>query len=96
MSLKTNILTNPFAERLRNESKIDRDAFDLLCQQLGTLAGEWSGKELIDKQLVQELYALPTIIRGAADSLRNHRKDLASELDEMAITVDGLILECLA
>jgi hypothetical protein len=50
----------------------------------------------VDKQLVQEIYALPAIIKGAADSFRGHRPDLASQLDDMAVAVDGLILEALA
>lgn len=95
MSLKDEILTNPFVERLRNEMKIDFQAFDLLCNQLVALASEWSLQPLVDKQLVQELYVLPTIIRGAADGLRGHKPDLATQLDDMAITIDGLILEAL-
>jgi hypothetical protein len=95
MSLKDEILANPFAERLRNEVKIDVQAFELLCNQLTALAREWSSQPLVDKQLVQELYALPTIIKGAADGLRGHKPDLATQLDDMAITVDGLILEAL-
>lgn len=95
MSLKDEIIANPFVERLRSEVKIDTQAFDLLCNQLAALAREWSSQSLVDKQLVQELYALPTIIKGAADGLRGHMPELATQLDDMVITVDGLILEAL-
>ncbi len=95
MSLKDDIIGNPFVEKLRNELEIDAQAFDLLCNQLGALANEWSTQSLVDKQLAQELYALPTIIKGAADALRGHKPDLAAELDEKAVIVDGLILEAL-
>jgi len=95
MTLKSEILANPFVERLRNEVKIDTQAFELLCDQLAALAREWSNQPLVDKQLMQELYALPTFIKGAADSLRAHKSEMATQLDEMAIIVDGLILEAL-
>jgi hypothetical protein len=96
MSIKDEILANPFLERLRNEVKIDRQAFDLLCRQIALLAIEWRPQSQLDKQLVRELYALPIIIRGAADGLRGHQSHQAEQLDEMVITIDGLILEALA
>ena len=95
MNLKNEILENPFVEKLRNEVIIDTGAFDLLCSQLAALGTEWSSQAMVDKQLVQELYALPTIIKGAADGLRFHQPDRAAQLDDMCITIDGLILEAL-
>lgn len=96
MSLKDEILANPFVERLRNEMMIDHNAFGLLCEQLGALANEWRNEKRIDKQIAQELYGLTIIVKGAADSLRAREIDIASELDEMAIEIESLILECLA
>ena len=96
MNIKDEILANPFVEKLRNEVKIDQQAFELLCDQLALLASEWSNQSHVDKLLVQELYALPTIIKGAADGLRGHLPAEAAQLDDLAITIDGLILEALA
>jgi hypothetical protein len=96
MSLKDEILANPFVERLRNEARIDEGTFELLCGQLSSLATVWSGQTVIDKQLVQELCGLPMIIRGAADGFRRHQPERAAQLDEMAVVVDGLILDALA
>jgi len=95
MSLKDEILANSFVQKLRDEVKIDVESFAQLCRQLESLADEWNTQPFVDKRLVQELYALPLIISGAAEGLRGHRPDLAAQLDEMAITVDGLILEAL-
>lgn len=96
MNIKSEILENSFAEKLRMEIIIDREAFLLLCDQLARLAVEWRQKDLVDKQLVQELYVLPTIIKGAADGLREHKPTMAAEIDEMAYTIDGLIIDALA
>ncbi len=95
MDLKNEILSNPFLDRLRNELVLDRGAYLSLCSLLERLAKEWHTETFIDKQLVQELYALPTIVKGVADAIAVQRSDFAAELEQIAITLDGLILECL-
>jgi hypothetical protein len=87
MTIASEILANPL---------VDKDAYALLCRQLRELSENWSGKGLIEKCVMQEIYVIPEIIRGTAGGLRGHSLTLASELDEMAIEVDGLIIDALA
>ena len=96
MSTKDRILGNPFTDKLRIEMQVDEAAYRDLCDQLVKLATEWRSEDFVDKQLMQELYVLSTIIRGVADSVRGHKPDVAAELDNMSSVIDGLITEALA
>lgn len=94
--LKSAILANQFLERLRNETVVDRPAFDSLCQLLRDLEQEWKSLESIDKKLAQELYVLAPVTKNMANSLVAHRPDLAREIGEMAVELDALVLNCLS
>jgi hypothetical protein len=94
MSTKSSILQNQFLHKLRTELAVDRKEFENLCDNLRVLKAEWTGKSLIDKQLAQELYVLCPVTKGVADSLRGHAPALAAELDELAVVLDALVIDC--
>jgi hypothetical protein len=96
LTLKEAILANHFVEELRCNMRVDRDAYAHLCRQLKQLAEEWRGTSLIDKELMSEMYVLPIVTKGAADAVRSWDAKLAEEVDEMAIVLDGLVMECLS
>ena len=94
--LKKTILNNKFVELLRSEIVIDQNEYQPLCDALKDLANEWVGTSFIDKELVQELYVLPQITRNVAQSLVEYQPDMSQKIEEMAMELDALILDCLA
>ncbi len=94
--LKTRILTNRFVDRLRTELQIDDREFEDLCEALKELAAKWRGVSLIDKELMQDLYALASITNNVAAVFDPDRPEVAHLIREMATQIDALVLECLA
>ena len=96
MKLGAKINSNKFLNSLRIDMKIDEKAFGELVELIRELAIEWRGQDAVDKHVMQEIYVIPSIIRGASDGFRERLPSVSSRLDEMAIEVDELILEALA
>lgn len=97
MSLKySDIIKNDFVNRLRMELVIDSNEYNKLCGLLRSLAVEWRHELLVDKRIVQELYVLPTIVRGVASVFAASNPSRAAEIEDLAIELDALILECLS
>lgn len=96
MSIKEKIISNKFVDSLRVDMRVDEQAFSELISALRELVSEWTNRDIIDKQIMQEIYVIPAIIRGASDSFRGRLPSISERLDEMAIEVDELILEALA
>lgn len=96
MDLKTAILSNPFIDTLRTELAVDRASFNDLCAHLKALREEWKGKSQVDKELVQELVGLMIISAGMAKSFALYQPDLVVEVEEMAVELEGLVLDCLS
>lgn len=94
--LKTKILNNKFVDKLRTEMVIDPNEYNALCQALKDLADEWKGVSHVDREVVQDLYVLPKITKSVGESLIQHQPWMAQEIEEMAIELDALILDCLA
>lgn len=93
--LKARILDNRFILRLRNELLIDRNAFASLCADLRALAEEWREAEMVDKELVQELYILAPVTWNVGRSFVGHNPEVAAEIEDLGIELDALVLECL-
>jgi hypothetical protein len=93
MRLKQRILANPFADDIR-ELRINRSAYEELCQAIRALTIQWHGKKLIDKELAADLYAIVAVTENIADRLKEWNDDRAAEVAEMAHELDGLVLEC--
>jgi hypothetical protein len=94
-ALKQSILRNPFVDRLRLEMVVDEGAYRALCDALARLAQAWKGARLVDRELVQDLYVLAPITRNMADPLRERNPEIADRVEEMAMEIDALVLECL-
>ncbi|MDQ3099607.1 MAG: hypothetical protein M3Q44_07735 [bacterium] len=91
--LKSEILANQFIYKLRLEFKIDEIEYSQLIRSLSELSLLWKSEKLIDKQLMEVLYGLPSVIR---EQIREeYPKEQQNRLIEMKIKIDGLILECL-
>lgn len=95
-ALKQSILRNPFVDRLRLERVVDEAAYRALCDALARLAQAWKGERLVDREVVQDLYVLAPITRNMADPLRKRSPEVADRVEEMAMEIDALVLECLA
>jgi hypothetical protein len=93
--LKPAILENQFLHRLRTQAVIDQAEYTKLCDALRNLAKLWRSETLIDKELVQELYILAPTTRYQAEALE-HRPDLRTQIGQLAIELDNLVMECLA
>ena len=90
------ILQNDYLDKLRTELIIDKKSYEELCYSLKCLAKEWKGVKNIDKRIVQELYVLAPVTKNVAESVKEYDSHLAHEIEELAIELDALVLECLA
>jgi len=90
------ILQNNYLDKLRTELVIDKKSYKELCYSLKCLAREWKGVKNIDKRIVQELYVLASVTKNVAESVKEYNSHLAHEIEELAIELDALVLECLA
>jgi hypothetical protein len=95
-ALKQSFLRNPFVDRLRLEMGVDEAAYRALCDALARLAQAWKGERLVDRELVQDLYVLAPVTRNMADPLRRQSPQIADRVEEMAMEIDALVMECLA
>ena len=90
------ILQNNYLDKLRTEFVIDKKSYEDLCYSLRCLAMEWKGMKSIDKRVVQELYVLASVTKNVAESVKEYNSHFAHEIEELAIELDALVLECLA
>lgn len=93
-TLKQAILQNRFVDRLRGELVVDLDEYRRLCDALRALAEGWRGAVLIDREVAQDLYVLAPITANMAATIRETRPSQAEEVEEMAIEIDALVLDC--
>ena len=95
-ALRARYFSNGFIDALRNEVRIDEADWQALKACLRDLAAEWRGVHDVDKDIVQDLFALPTIVRGVAHGLEPHDPERSKDLFERAAELEALILEALA
>lgn len=95
-SLRTRYFANNFVDLLRTRLILDTSEWESLKECINELALEWRGATQVDKDLVQDLYVLPTIIRGVADRIEESEDERAREIRERATELDALILEALS
>lgn len=93
MSLKDDILSNPFIDDFRDR-KLNADAFALLCEALQKLRIEWDGKSEIDKELAAELYFIRGVAKGIAIGMKDASNSLYLTAWDWASRLDQLILAC--
>ncbi len=97
--LKNKIINNGFAYKLREQLIIDRDDYKELRQLLTELAVELGKKDTVDKELVLVLYTIPQMVRNTFLSFSKNdstMNEFVSELEDIWIDLDGMILECLS
>ena len=90
-ALKSRLLGDNFVSLLYLEDTFDRAAYDVLRQDLLLLAEEWRSETAIDKEVMSEIYIMPNLTRNMAAKF----PELQWDIEEMAIELDGLIMECL-
>ena len=95
MSATDDIVSNKLIEAFRFEMRIDRDEFARLCDAISRLQIEWRNRDLIEKVAMSCLYSAPSIVSYMAGVIGSVNPDAASELEEMNIVLDGLILDAL-
>ncbi len=91
--LKKAILNSEFVAKIRH-FEVDRDAFHALCHAISELTKFWEGKHRIDKELASELYVIKCVTEGAEFAMRRDSHANAALVSDMAVTLDGLILDC--
>jgi hypothetical protein len=94
--VRSRYFSNRFVERLRLEVVVDEQEWAALKTVLGELAREWQDHREVDKDVVQDLFVLPTIIPGVASRFTVDRPDVSHDLEERATEIEALILEALA
>lgn len=96
MDLKQKILSNTFTDQLRNGFVVDEVAFEELCNLLEQLFVEWKGKAEINKELAQDLYAIPYVTRNMFDSLRvnSGNEEKVILIEQKWQKLDELVLNC--
>ena len=91
------ILSSPFLDRIR-ELRFDNDAYAALTDALETLAVEWANAEVVNKEVAGELFLMPMMVRGAADTMARHpdsmRAQEAEDLRRIADDLESLVFQC--
>lgn len=97
--LKEKILNNTFVNKVRNEMHIDEEQYDELCRLLEELSNEWKDKQVVDKELVLDLYSMSQIVRNTFLSFKKHNEpilDIAKRLEDIGVEIDALDIDCLS
>lgn len=87
------IIKNEFIFKIRSDHIVDRKAYSELCSLLRKLAQEWRGKRSVRKDVAQHLYGLAQIAQNLAERFRDMDPDFYSEVFDMSIELDALILD---
>ena len=97
-ALKRRILQNPFSWYLRNDFRVDRNAYECLIDDMHRLVGEIREDRDLDKEVLQAIWADIRVAEGAAARMREwgRPEELVFEVENMAIELDGLLIEILA
>lgn len=96
--LKNELMTNPFADRIRTELIFDEEAYRELTEILGRLATELKGEPALDRDLALALYVLPLVVRNVFLSFSDHPsppRRLVDQLETAWVDLDALVTECL-
>ena len=94
--LRQRYFSNRFVDLVRMELRVDESEWGNLKECLSDLAAEWHGIAEVDKDIVQDLFVLPAIVRGVADRLEEKEPGRAKDLEERATELDALVLAALA
>ncbi len=86
------IIKNDFIYKLRSDLIIDKKEYSELCALLRQLAQDWRGKEMVHKEVAEYLYGLAQIAQNLADRFRDTDPDFYSEISDMSIELDALII----
>ena len=94
--LKQRLLGNHFVTKIRLQGQCDEAAYADLCGAIRQLRHEWAGQTAVDKEVVQDLFALPMIVRGARTAVPDSDAGASSRLEDMEVELEGLILDALS
>ncbi len=95
IELKQRILDNSFVDEVRMHMTFNKVAYNELRMALTDLAVTLKGSHVVDRELMLVLYAMPTMIRNAFDSIREQGTDLTGQLEDAWVELDELITNCL-
>jgi hypothetical protein len=96
--LKQSILRNPFWFHLRMHNRVDRAAYQRLLADVRRLVVETRDDRELDKEVLQAIWTDIRVAEGTAERLRRGGwpEDEAFEVENMAIELDGVLIELLA
>ncbi|MCG8593779.1 MAG: hypothetical protein MI785_05315 [Kiloniellales bacterium] len=94
-AIEERLLKNEFVIKLRMELTVDKKMFQELCCILKELAVYWKEKHMIRKDVAEYLYGLAHVTRDIAERFRENDPDFYSEVFEMSIEIDALVLDAL-
>ena len=92
-TIEERLLKNDFLMKLRTDLIVDREVYDELCSLLRKLAVDWKGKHLVRKDVAEQLYGLAAVTLNVAERFRDHDPAFYSQVLEMSIELDALVLE---
>lgn len=92
--LKERIYLNQFVNKIRLDI-VDEDEFLELCDLLRKLADIWNGRNLIEKDIVEEIYVIFTVTSWSAMRMKYRSNPDATRVEEMALKIDDLLINCL-
>jgi hypothetical protein len=88
------LLSSSFVDTARN-LEFDEVQYSRLVAALEGLAGEWAGKDLVERQVVAELFILPSVLRGSAHRLsgREVGRRMSNAAEELETLVFRILTE---
>ena|SRR5215471_11552685 len=94
-ALRRRLLSNEFAVRLREAGVIDEDQWRDLTSDLDTLAPEWRGQDLIERDLVSVIVTTILMLGGARETaVRHQAPDLAAEIGRSLVALYPKLEAC--
>ena len=87
--LKLRLIECHFINLLYTENEFDPAIYASLVQDLKLLANEWRASLMIDKEVMAAVYVMPHRIQSIATRFPDQQWDI----EQMAIEIDGLLLD---
>ena len=95
IELKQRIVDNSFVDEVRMHMTFNNVQYNELRKDLTDLALSLKGSHVVDRELMLVLFAMPTMIRNAFESVREQDTEIAGQLEDAWVELDALIANCL-